>query len=132
LLAAARDAHIIAVWIHDEVFTKDTIAVEIEAVRQRALATAGKRVHVERAESTSSAREWLRLHGGKVATRLRVVTNRFRPEDGGDMAASHVVDLVHTELGLKKVPVLVYCSPQGLPFVRSLLKKRYVFATSDL
>lgn len=48
-----------------------------------------------------------------VSSRLCVVTNRFRKDDGGDDAWVKVVDAVKSILELKRVHVVVFCGSPG-------------------
>lgn len=52
---------------------------------------------------------WLSKFGKLISTRLCVITNRFREQDGGENAWEKAIQAVRTS-GLTQVHVIVFCN----------------------
>lgn len=86
-----------------------------------------REVGIVKCSSSKEAEVWLRQFEMRVTSRLCVVTNRFREQDGGDLAWQRAVEVVRG-VGLSKLRVVVLC---GVPEKVELGKWKNVTVTND-
>eukprot|EP00727_Mastigamoeba_balamuthi_P011086 m51a1_g660 hypothetical protein (283) ;mRNA; r:230506-231574 len=125
----ALDADIVLLWVCRD--PQATVADEIflqSAVKRR--------LFTKCFASSGELKKWLSFVGAKELRGLRVVTDRLRPEDGGECAAETVLAVVRNVFFLKEVPIAVYESgktQQASPGPEDPLRRaRKVFFPSDM
>lgn len=117
-LKAARP---LILWVDQNLSSIDNTAAALMARLPK--------MKVIKCSSSSEASVWLARFGRQVSSRLAVISNRFRENDGGDDAWQRVVAQVR-EKGLEKVPVIVFCGSPDQVRERASHFKR-VSVTSD-
>jgi hypothetical protein len=95
-----RTAYPIVLWID----------VNLQAIDQTATVLRGVMPHIEviKCSSAGEAAVWLGRFGRLVIGRLAIITNRFREDDGGDLAWRRIIETARGA-GFGSTTVVVYC-----------------------
>lgn len=80
----------------------------------------GPNVRLVRLVSSDALRTWLTKYGHLLPGRVRVVTNFYRPFDGGEHAAQRAIDVVRKDLKRADIPVMVFCGNTGIEKARAV------------
>ena len=79
------------------------------------------KLEIIKVSSSAEAGIWLSTFGQQLSTKLLVMTNRYREEDGKDKAWERVVEKVR-ELQLNTTTVIVFCGSQRVEEVKQNAK----------
>ena len=104
-------------------------------------AKSGLSLTVVSVSSSAEARSWLLRDAAAVraliaADRLRVITNRYRKDDGDELAGVQWIDWMRAkeQRQYQWVPVMLYCSQDAYPRVAGLhdpVRRRVVVTASE-
>lgn len=63
---------------------------------------------MKKCTSAIESKAFLLMYGKQISSKLYVITNRYRQQDGGDNAWENTVRVVK-ECGLNDVPITIFC-----------------------
>eukprot|EP00727_Mastigamoeba_balamuthi_P009866 m51a1_g5501 Transport protein particle (TRAPP) component Trs130A (1587) ;mRNA; f:358810-364738 len=122
-----RDAEVILCWIDDKIDLPAMQYLVDNVQRQR------PRTLIKEMTSSTQLSRWLDHQTSAIAAKLRVVTNRFRANDGENRAAYKVVSLLRQRSSFADTPVMVFArSSAGLEDLSQLPRVQVTTELSEI
>eukprot|EP00727_Mastigamoeba_balamuthi_P007196 m51a1_g3097 hypothetical protein (705) ;mRNA; f:111279-114805 len=116
------------IWVDDKILSKQDEIADVLVCSKKS------KIGVQAFPSAAAMQAWLgkNVRDRKTTEKLRVITNRFRMNDGGDGGAQRTVTVAKNFA--PELPVLIYCGntkAPGLVELRDKKKRVYVVTRKD-